>query len=133
MRGCFPRPRMPSTRRVVHCFDRIVDQVRDDLSQLTLMAVHKRQSGGKLRMCRDAVIRQLSSQRLQYFTGNLADVDRYSGLIDSPEQGYHAVEPVPPVPPFPSDLIPNCAQLVDIERRPSKISPCRTPVCRDGG
>src|SRR5258708_31188308 len=133
MRGCFHPQRPTSTRRAVHFIDRLVDQVRDDLAQLTLMAVHKRQSGGKLRMCRDAVIRQLSSQRLQYFTGNLADVDRYSGLIDSPEQGYDAVEHVARVAAVPYDVIENCAQLVDIERRPSKISPCRTPVCRDGG
>jgi hypothetical protein len=53
-------PKHPiSIHRVIHRFDRTVDQVEDDLSQLTPMAVDTRQVGRKLGFGRNAVVRQL--------------------------------------------------------------------------
>jgi hypothetical protein len=49
-----------------------MDQVNKDLLQLTLMTGDKRQCGRKLGLSRNAMILQLSSQRLQYFKSSEA-------------------------------------------------------------
>ena len=46
-------------RRTVHCFDRVVDQVKDDLFQLPPMAIDKRQFGRQLKASLNAMILQL--------------------------------------------------------------------------
>jgi hypothetical protein len=46
-------------RRSVHCLDRVVDEVKDDLFQLPPMAIDKRQFGRQLNAGLNAMILQL--------------------------------------------------------------------------
>src|SRR5262245_2988258 len=58
-RGCHPQYPIAICRRV-HCFDRVVNQVKDDLFQLPPMALDKRQFGRHLKASLNAMILQLS-------------------------------------------------------------------------
>src|SRR5262245_7315126 len=57
-RGCHPQYPI-AIRRDVHCLNRIVDQVKDDLFHLPPMELDKRQFGCKLKASLDAMILQL--------------------------------------------------------------------------
>ena len=59
----------------IHCFDRVVDQVNQDLLQLTAMANDKGRSRRQLGVGRNAVILQLLAQNLQYAKGQLIHID----------------------------------------------------------
>ena len=60
MKACSYPQHPTSIGRGIHCFDRIVEQVRDHQPQLTLMAVHERHFGRKFGVGRNATILQLS-------------------------------------------------------------------------
>src|SRR5260370_20518667 len=51
-----------SIRGGIHCFERVMDQVKDDLLQLISIAINKRQFGCQLGADRNAMILQLSTQ-----------------------------------------------------------------------
>jgi hypothetical protein len=89
-------PKHPtSISRVLHRFDRIVDQVNDDLSQLVPMAIDTLQFGRKRGFDRNAVVRQLFAHRLQYVEYDFVDDSRFSFLINSAERSVEQPNPGP--------------------------------------
>src|SRR4029077_10013706 len=132
MKACSYPQHPTSIRRGVHCFDRIVEQVGDHQPQLTLMAVHERHFGRKFGVGRNAMILQLSVQRLQYFKYNPVDIDRQPALIGSAEQRTDTVEHFARAMAVTYNSIDDCSYLTKIEWRHSKKSSCRTTVCRNG-
>ncbi len=126
-------PQQPrSIRRGGHGFDRIVDQVEDDLSQLSMVAVDRRQVGRKFGFGRNTVILQLSVQRLQHVKCNLVDIDRQSPLIAPLKQGADAVEQLARVKAVGDDSVQNCPQLVKIGGRHLKKAHCSSAAARNG-
>jgi hypothetical protein len=94
------------------------------------MAVHERHFGRKFGVARNMIL-QLSVQRMQYFKYNPVDINRQPALIGSAEQRTDTVEHFACATTVAYNSIEDCSNLIDIERRRSKKSPCRTAVCRN--
>ena len=77
-----------------HRFNRIMNQIEDDLLQLASIAVNSRHVRCQLGLGDDAMIRELAAHRTQHVENDLVDVDRLPCLINSSEQGADAVERV---------------------------------------
>jgi hypothetical protein len=57
-----------------HCFDRIQDQVQDDLLQLNAIAVNGRQSPGKPALNRNAILHDCTPRQDNYFVDRRIEI-----------------------------------------------------------